>query len=206
MENQPKQPKQLKPAFININNEIKISQDTNLSQAINFIVDLFTKHNYSKITICGLNKAIKKVVLITEIVKTKLNTTLYQITKIDCINNNGYYNGVEYIENINAETISNRMIPRLEICLSIDEPSQQERKSLGYQKPQNYKQTVYSILKQERIKSKKLLAILRHRKFLRIGWRKRLKLKPHHNKNNKYNNIKVKEHFQYYYNKFDNTN
>ena len=204
MENQPKQPKQLKPAFININNEIKISQDTNLSQAINFIVDLFTKHNYSKITICGLNKAIKKVVLITEIVKTKLNTTLYQITKIDCINNNGYYNGVEYIENINAETISNRMIPRLEICLSIDEPSQQERKSLGYQKPQNYKQTVYSILKQERIKSKKLLAILRHRKFLRIGWRKRLKLKPHHN-NNKYNNIK--EHFQYYYyNKFDNTN
>ena len=141
MENQPKQPKQLKPAFININNEIKISQDTNLRQAINFIVDLFTKHNYSKITICGLNKAIKKVVLITEIVKTKLNTTLYQITKIDCINNNGYYNGVEYIENINAETISNRMIPRLEICLSIDEPSQQERKSLGYQKPQNYKQT-----------------------------------------------------------------
>ena len=206
MENQPKHPKQLKPAFININNEIKISQDTNLRQAINFIVDLFTKHNYSKITICGLNKAIKKVVLITEIVKTKLNTTLYQITKIDCINNNGYYNGVEYIENINAETISNRMIPRLEICLSIDEPSPQERKSLGYQKPQNYKQTVYSILKQERIKSKKLLAILRHRKFLRIGWRKRLKSKPHHNKHNKYNNIKVKEHFQYYYNKFDNTN
>ena len=64
--------KELKNPFINPNNEIKISENTDVHESINFISDLFLKQNYNTIYISGLNKAIKKVVLITEIIKSKI--------------------------------------------------------------------------------------------------------------------------------------
>lgn len=111
--------------FINPNNEIKIGENTDVYETINFIYDLFLKKNYKTIYISGLNKAIKKVVLITEIIKSKI-PGLYQITDI---------NSIESLNNeINNE---NTIIPRLSITLTFIEPSEDEKQNLGYQEPLN---------------------------------------------------------------------
>ena len=72
MENREKNNKELKHPFINPNNEIKISENTDVHETIDFIMNLFNYKNYDTIIISGLNKAIKKVVLIAEIIKTKI--------------------------------------------------------------------------------------------------------------------------------------
>ena len=115
--------KELKNPFINPNNEIKISENTDVHESINFISDLFLKQNYNTIYISGLNKAIKKVVLITEIIKSKI-PGLHQITNINSLESNK-----------NDESVDNKIIPRLSITLTFIEPSEEEKKDLGYQKP-----------------------------------------------------------------------
>ena len=112
--------KQLNHPYINPNNEIKISENTDVHESINFITDLFLKHNYNTI---GLNKAIKKVVLITEIIKSKI-PGLHQITNINSLENKK-----------DEEIDDNKIIPRLSITLTFIEPSEEEKKDLGYQKP-----------------------------------------------------------------------
>ena len=74
--------RELKHPFINPNNEIKISELTDVHETIDFIIELFTQKNYETIIISGLNKAIKKVVLITEIIKSKI-PGLHQINEIN---------------------------------------------------------------------------------------------------------------------------
>ena len=74
--------RELKHPFINPNNEIKISELTDVHETIDFIMELLTKKNYETIVISGLNKAIKKVVLITEIIKSKI-PGLHQINEIN---------------------------------------------------------------------------------------------------------------------------
>ena len=76
--------RELKHPFINQNNEIKISELTDVHETIDFIIELFTKKNYETIIISGLNKAIKKVVLITEIIKSKI-PGLHQINEINSL-------------------------------------------------------------------------------------------------------------------------
>ena len=107
--------KEIKHPFINPNNEIKISENTDVHETIDFIMNLLTKKNYETVIISGLNKAIKKVVLIVEIIKIKI-PGLYQINDMNSLNrliNNEEINNENDKENdiINNETI----IPRLSI-------------------------------------------------------------------------------------------
>ena len=122
--------RELKHPFININNEIKISELTDVHETIDFIFELFTKKNYQTIIISGLNKAIKKVVLITEIIKSKI-PGLHQINEINSLykQNNKEINDNE-INNENA-------MPRMSIKLTFIEPSQEEKNNMGYQRPLN---------------------------------------------------------------------
>ena len=129
--------KEIKHPFINPNNEIKISENTDVHETIDFIMNLLTKKNYETVIISGLNKAIKKVVLIVEIIKIKI-PGLYQINDMNSLNrliNNEEINNENDKENdiINNETI----IPRLSIKLTFKEPSHEEKEKLGYQKPLN---------------------------------------------------------------------
>ena len=121
--------RELKHPFINPNNEIKISELTDVHETIDFIMELFTKKNYDTIIISGLNKAIKKVVLITEIIKSKI-PGLHQLNEINSIykqNNNG----------INNEINNENAMPRMSIKLTFIEPSQEEKNNMGYQRPLN---------------------------------------------------------------------
>ena len=121
--------RELKHPFINPNNEIKISELTDVHETIDFIMELFTKKNYETIIISGLNKAIKKVVLITEIIKSKI-PGLHQLNEINSIykqNNSG----------INNEINNENAMPRMSIKLTFVEPSQEEKNNMGYQRPLN---------------------------------------------------------------------
>ena len=121
--------REVKHPFINPNNEIKISEMTDVHETIDFIMELFTKKNYDTIIISGLNKAIKKVVLITEIIKSKI-PGLHQLNEINSIykQNN---------DDINKEMNSDNSIPRMSIKLTFIEPSQEEKYNMGYQRPLN---------------------------------------------------------------------
>ena len=138
MENRDKNNKELKHPFINPNNEIKISENTDVHETIDFIMNLFTNKNYDTIIISGLNKAIKKVVLIAEIIKTKI-PGLHQLNEMNCLNKLtnqfNYDNNEDFKENniLNNEKI----IPRLSIKLTFIEPSLEEKEKIGYQKPLN---------------------------------------------------------------------
>ena len=121
--------RELKHPFINPNNEIKISELTDVHETIDFIMELFTKKNYDTIIISGLNKAIKKVVLITEIIKSKI-PGLHQLNEINSIykqSSNG----------INNEINNENAMPRMSIKLTFIEPSQEEKNNMGYQRPLN---------------------------------------------------------------------
>ena len=120
---------------INPNNEIKISENTDVHEAIDFILNLFLNKNYETIIISGLNNAIKKVVLITEIVKSKI-PGLHQLNEINCLKKNINEinsNDVNFDTNLNNE----KMLPRLSIKLTFIEPSDEEKEKMGYQKPLN---------------------------------------------------------------------
>ena len=130
--------KEIKHPFINPNNEIKISENTDVHETIDFIMNLFTIKNYETIIISGLNNAIKKVVLIAEIIKIKI-PGLHQLNEINCLNK---INNHEINNNNNNEIENNiindeKMIPRLSIKLTFIEPSKEEKENLGYQKPLN---------------------------------------------------------------------
>ena len=112
MENKEKN-NEVKHPFINPNNEIKISENTDVHETIDFIMNLLTNKNYETIIISGLNKAIKKVVLITEIIKIKI-PGLHQINEINCLNrlNNNEMNIEEDKNNNEYKVINNeQMIP-----------------------------------------------------------------------------------------------
>ena len=119
--------KELNHPYINPNNEIKISENTDVHESIDFISDLFLKHNYNTIYISGLNKAIKKVVLITEIIKSKI-PGLHQITNINSLESKK-----------NEENDDNKLIPRLSITLTFIEPSEDEKKKFRISKANKYR-------------------------------------------------------------------
>ena len=121
--------RELKHPFINPNNEIKISELTDVHETIDFIMELFTKKNYQTIIISGLNKAIKKVVLITEIIKSKI-PGLHQLNEINSIFKQGN-------NDINNEINNENAMPRMSIKLTFIEPSQEEKNNMGYQRPLN---------------------------------------------------------------------
>ena len=122
--------RELKHPFINPNNEIKISELTDVHETIDFVMELFTKKNYDTIIISGLNKAIKKVVLITEIIKSKI-PGLHQLNEINSIYKQNNNNG------INNEINNENAMPRMSIKLTFVEPSQEEKNNMGYQRPLN---------------------------------------------------------------------
>ena len=130
--------KEVKHPFINPNNEIKISENTDVHETIDFIMDLFTNKNYETIIISGLNKAIKKVVLIVEIIKIKI-PGLHQLNEMNCLNKPNYNEINCDGDNDNENNIINNdtIIPRLSIKLTFKEPSKEEKENLGYQKPLN---------------------------------------------------------------------
>ena len=130
MENDDKD-KKIKNPFINPYNEIKISENTDVHETIDFIMNLFTIKNYETIIISGLNNAIKKVVLIAEIIKIKI-PGLHQLNEINCLNKINNNNEIE-----NNIINDDKMIPRLSIKLTFIEPSKEEKENLGYQKPLN---------------------------------------------------------------------
>ena len=150
------------PARINPNNEVKISLDTDVHQAIDFITNLFINQHFEKIIICGLSKAIRKVVLITEIVKTKVNG-LFQINKIDCLKKRGKTN--EYDDDMG-------MVPRLEIILSTKEPSNEEKSYQGYQGISEYNKTktVHKVKRRR----------YRYKNIIKIGLRRFIRKRQNH--------------------------
>ena len=121
--------RELKHPFINPNNEIKISELTDVHETIDFIMELFTKKNYQTIIISGLNKAIKKVVLITEIIKSKI-PGLHQLNEIKSICKQGN-------DDINNEINNENAMPRMSIKLTFIEPTEEEKNNMGYQRPLN---------------------------------------------------------------------
>ncbi len=121
--------RELKHPFINPNNEIKISELTDVHETIDFIMELFTKKNYQTIIISGLNKAIKKVVLITEIIKSKI-PGLHQLNEINSIYKQGN-------NDINNEINNENAMPRMSIKLTFIEPTEEEKNNMGYQRPLN---------------------------------------------------------------------
>ena len=121
--------RELKHPFINPNNEIKISELTDVHETIDFIMELFTKKNYQTIIISGLNKAIKKVVLITEIIKSKI-PGLHQLNEINSICKQGN-------DDINNEINNENAMPRMSIKLTFIEPTPEEKNNMGYQRPLN---------------------------------------------------------------------
>lgn len=125
--------KVLTPARINPNNEIKISQDTDVHSAIDFICDLFTNKKYETIKILGLSNAIKKVILIVEVVKSKIEG-LYQINEI------GGFRGKTMKDKTTDTEIfmEDQFVPRIEILLTLIPPSEEEKKLAGYQEPSDY--------------------------------------------------------------------
>ena len=130
--------KEVKHPFINPDNEIKISENTDVHETIDFVMNLFTNKNYETIIISGLNKAIKKVVLIVEIIKIKI-PGLHQINEINCLNKLNYndINNNNINDNENNILNNEKIIPRLSIKLTFKEPSKEEKENLGYQKPLN---------------------------------------------------------------------
>ena len=129
--------KEIKHPFINPDNEIKISESTDVHETIDFIMNLLLKKNYETIIISGLNKAIKKVVLIAEIIKIKI-PGLFQINEINSLNKIISNEIDNKIDDDTDNIINNeQMIPRLSIKLTFIEPSKEEKEKLGYQKPLN---------------------------------------------------------------------
>ena len=150
------------PARINPNNEVKISLDTDVHQAIDFICNLFQIQKFDTIKICGLSKAIRKVVLITEIVKTKVKG-LYQINNIDCLSKKGSHSNYSNQDDMG-------LVPRLEVLLSFIEPTKEEKNNLGYQAPSNYhmKNTKNKIYQPRKIKNMRKLFRIRLRWYNRV--------------------------------------
>jgi hypothetical protein len=103
-----------------IDEVIKVSYDTDVKKAINYIEYALTKKCKNTILICGLNLAISKVILIAEIVKTRIKN-LHQINKIDCL-----------ISNDKFDDSLEKRVPKLEIILTTKEPI---NKGMGYQNP-----------------------------------------------------------------------
>jgi DNA-binding protein len=99
-------------------NVIKISYETKVKSAINYVLEIL--EHRENVLICGLSLAISKVILIAEIVKNKIGN-LHQINNIDCLN----------IKDQN-DTLKIKRVPKLDILLSKSEP---ENKGLGYQPP-----------------------------------------------------------------------
>ena len=130
--------KEVKHPFINPENEIKISENTDVHETIDFVMNLFTNKNYKTIIISGLNKAIKKVVLIVEIIKIKI-PGLHQINEMNCLYKLNYnaINNNNINDNENNILNNEKIIPRLSIKLTFKEPSKEEKENLGYQKPLN---------------------------------------------------------------------
>jgi hypothetical protein len=96
---------------------IKISLKTNVKNAIDYLLNLFKENDKEVVFICALSLAISKLILIVEIVKTKVEN-LHQINNIDCL-----------VKNI-SNTI--KRVPKMEVLLSKIEPVS---KGLGYQSP-----------------------------------------------------------------------
>lgn len=102
------------------NNIVKISYDTDVKKAINYVNWLLLIKNNESVMLCGLNQAINKVILITEVVKSQIKN-IHQINNIDCL-----------ITRDKFDSSKEKMIPKIEILLSLVEP---QNKGNGYQKP-----------------------------------------------------------------------
>jgi hypothetical protein len=96
---------------------IKISLKTNVKNAIDYMINLFKENDKEVVFICALSLAISKLILIVEIVKTKIEN-LHQVNNIDCL-----------IRNIGGAV---KRVPKMEVLLSRIEPVS---KGLGYQSP-----------------------------------------------------------------------
>jgi DNA-binding protein len=107
------------------NNEIRVSLKTNLRKVTNYIISLFEDKQFDSVYICGLNKAINKIVLIAEIVKLHVGN-LHQTNKIDSLLLK------ERTPIISGAISRVKRIPKLDIVLSLKEP---EVKEEGYQQP-----------------------------------------------------------------------
>ncbi len=101
-------------------NIIKISFDTNVKNAVSYTIMLFEKKKYDSVVLCGLSLAISKVILIAEVVKTKIKN-LHQINNIDCLMAK---------DKFNADV--DKRVPKLDIILTTKEPL---NKGNGYQEP-----------------------------------------------------------------------
>jgi hypothetical protein len=98
---------------------IKISINTNVKNAIDHIEKILNENINEIVYICALSLAISKLILIVEIIKTKV-LGLHQLNNIDCL----------VINNTKGEEV--KRLPKMEVLLSRLEPS---TKGAGYQSP-----------------------------------------------------------------------
>ena len=109
--------------FNEIKKEFNIGVHTNCNEVVGELIDLFNNNKNKKIEVLiqGLNTAISKVVLVSEVVKSRVKG-IHQNLELGCFDST----------NIDIDKI----IPKIEIYLSNFEP---ENKSIGYQAPYDMK-------------------------------------------------------------------
>ncbi len=98
---------------------IKISLNTNVKNTIDEIEKILNEKVDEIVYFCALSLAMSKLILIVEIIKTKV-LGLHQLNKIDCL----------VVNNTKGEEM--KRIPKMEILLTRLEPSVKDE---GYQSP-----------------------------------------------------------------------
>ena len=101
---------------------VKISTGTNVKNAIDYVIDLFINKKHESVKIIGLSQAITKVILIVEIIKTRIKN-LHQINYIDCV-----------IARDKFDCNKSKNVPKIDVILTTKEPKE---KGNGYQMPLN---------------------------------------------------------------------
>lgn len=101
---------------------VKISYDTNVKKAIDYVIDMIENKQIESVKLIGLSQAITKVILIVEVVKARIKN-LHQINYIDCL-----------IAKDKYDSSKDKNVPKIEIVLTTKEPLE---KGDGYQMPLN---------------------------------------------------------------------
>ena len=106
-------------------NQIKIGASTRVRNVISYAQNLFKEKQFKEVTISAIGGAIGSLVNAVEVLKADI-PGLHQVNKISTVS----YQTVD--PNQDSKIIQERLYPKLEVVLSIEEP---KSKSEGYQKP-----------------------------------------------------------------------
>ena len=104
-------------------NQIKIGASTRVRNVITYTLSLFKENKFSNVNISAIGGSIGSLINVVEVIKADV-PGLHQVNKLSTVS----YQTIDPNENI----IQERLYPKMEIVLSIEEP---KSKTEGYQKP-----------------------------------------------------------------------